>query len=209
MEDIDETTRAVALEQLGRRLAHDMNNLLTIIKGNGEIVLEDLPPADPNRPSLEAVVGAVDRATLLMRQFHAFLLEGADVSRHVRSGRETILVVDDDNAMCKLAKRVLSNLGHVVLVANRGEDAIRVAAAADVDLLVADLLMTGMNGREVAEELCRRHPKLKVLFMSGSERESLMEQGLLLDTAQFLPKPFMPLELARRVRGLLDGNPAG
>jgi YesN/AraC family two-component response regulator len=94
-----------------------------------------------------------------------------------------------------------------VLAAENGTEALRVAAAHDgaVHLLLTDVVMPGMGGLELHERLRRRHPALRVLFMSGYTEEAVARQGVLDPARDFLGKPFTAAELARRVRARLDG----
>jgi two-component system cell cycle sensor histidine kinase/response regulator CckA len=123
-----------------------------------------------------------------------------------QQGTETILLVEDDPAVRQLAARALRTAGHPVLVAANGQD-VRNLGSDDVDrlqLLVTDVLLPGQNGREIAEELRRRHAGLPVLYISGYTQDAFDEGGAVGERARFLPKPFTPSELLVRVRELLD-----
>jgi two-component system, cell cycle sensor histidine kinase and response regulator CckA len=112
-------------------------------------------------------------------------------------GHETILVVDDDRALRPLAKRILERKGYKVLVAGSAEEALKLVSehSGDVHLVLADVLMPGMDGVELAERLTALRPNLRVLYTSGMPR----------DGAPFIAKPYTAQMLTRKVREVLDG----
>ncbi len=117
------------------------------------------------------------------------------------TGTETILMVEDDDRLRSLVVRILSDLGYAVIAAQGGEDALRLAASRDgrIDLLLTDIVMPGMSGRQVAERVTALNPAIKVLYMSGYAPEAT-----LVSDAAFLPKPFTRQALSQRVRQVLD-----
>jgi len=124
-------------------------------------------------------------------------------------GSETVLVVEDQPELRELARRVLTGHGYQVLVAADGVDALKVAERTGrIDLLVTDVIMPGMGGREVALLLGAARPELKVLYVSGYPDESIVHHGVLEAGIAFLQKPFSADGLARKVRQVLDeGQP--
>jgi signal transduction histidine kinase len=126
-------------------------------------------------------------------------------------GRETVLVVEDEPLVRRLARRALEEHGYTVLEAPDGREAMAELASGEhpIGLVLSDLVMPRMSGRELGQEIARRFPGLPVLFMSGYTGEDVRSRGLLEGTAPFVQKPFTPEGLARRVRTLLDGNMAG
>jgi two-component system cell cycle sensor histidine kinase/response regulator CckA len=120
-------------------------------------------------------------------------------------GWETVLVVEDEDAVRALAREVLVRHGYVVLEARHGVDALRVAErhTDDIHLLVTDVVMPHMGGRQLAERLSSGRPNMKILFMSGYTDQAIVHRELT-PGAAFLQKPFAPAALARRVRNLLD-----
>jgi two-component system cell cycle sensor histidine kinase/response regulator CckA len=126
-------------------------------------------------------------------------------------GEETVMVVEDEAAVRTLAARSLVEAGYTVLEASNGEEAVTTAAAypAEIHLLVADVVMPGMSGREVAEALVSVRPGLRVVYMSGYAEDAVLRRGIVEDGIPFLAKPFDPLRLARIVRTALDGSLAG
>jgi len=128
----------------------------------------------------------------------------------VGEGRgETVLVAEDEPALRALVALVLREHGYTVLEAGSGDEALRVAARHDgpLDLLLTDVVMPGMGGPELAAALRARQPGVRTLFVSGyPDRE---EGGAApLDTGEFVPKPFSPEALVRKVRHVLDEPPA-
>jgi DNA-binding NarL/FixJ family response regulator len=121
-------------------------------------------------------------------------------------GTETVLVVEDEPSVRTLASIALRALGYTVLEATQGTEALDVQLQHErpIDLLVADMVMPGMGGREVAQRLGARQPGLKVLFMSGFPTAAAIRQRTLESGTAFLQKPFTPLALARKVRETLD-----
>jgi CheY-like chemotaxis protein len=121
-------------------------------------------------------------------------------------GTETILFIEDDDAVRALTKRVLQRYGYTVLEASRGTDGVRLAAAhpAPIHLLITDVVMPGISGRMVAEQIGRSHPETKVLYVSGYTTDNVLRTGVLHDAVQFLQKPFAPEAIARKVREILS-----
>jgi PAS domain S-box-containing protein len=113
----------------------------------------------------------------------------------------TILLVEDDPQMRRLAGEVLRSGGHTVMEAERGDAALQFAAhyPGEIDLLLADVMMPGLNGREVADRLVRMRPGTRVLFMSGYLDESVPKVGISTDRDGFLQKPFTPEQLLNKV----------
>jgi signal transduction histidine kinase/CheY-like chemotaxis protein len=122
------------------------------------------------------------------------------------AGREVILLVEDEPAIRTIAERGLSGLGYRVHSAADGAEAtVRAEELGDtVDLLVTDVIMPGILGRDLAERLVARFPRMKVLYVSGYGRDNL--EGQLAEGTHFLAKPFGPGELAEKVRAVLDGT---
>ncbi|HEY3117791.1 MAG TPA: PAS domain S-box protein, partial [Chloroflexota bacterium] len=122
------------------------------------------------------------------------------------SGNETILLVEDEPEVRKLAGTVLQRAGYTVLVAADGEAAIKAVGRhkGAIELLLTDVVMPGMNGPALAALLIKVRPAMKVLFMSGYPGDALQRQDVLQDGATYIAKPFRPRALAQKVRELLD-----
>jgi len=121
---------------------------------------------------------------------------------------ETLLVVEDDDSLRALTLEALESLGYRALVAGAPEEALRLVERNldAVSLLITDVVMPGMNGRELAERLCQRKPDLKCLFVSGYTADIIANQGVLLEGVTFLQKPYTIRKLAARVREVLDST---
>ena len=122
----------------------------------------------------------------------------------VRDATETVLIVEDEDVVRRLVTQVLEDEGFDVLVANNGDEALEIAGNQHVDLLVTDVMMPGLGGREVSERLRELRPDLKVVFMSGYAEGGIHSDPLQPANTEFLEKPFTFSELKDKVRGLLD-----
>ncbi len=131
----------------------------------------------------------------------------APVPAAVRGGHETVLLVEDAAPVRTLARRSLEACGYRVLDASDGPAALELSArhGSAIDLLVTDVVMPGMSGRELAERLAPQRPGMKVLYTSGYTDDAMVRQGVLTAGVAFLQKPFVPDTLARKVRDVLDG----
>jgi signal transduction histidine kinase/CheY-like chemotaxis protein len=121
-------------------------------------------------------------------------------------GRETLLLVEDEPLILRMAKRVLSELGYTVLSASDGLEALQVLErhAGDVQLLITDVVMPKMSGRELASRVTALRPEIKVLYSSGYAADEIGEDGVIEDGINFLAKPYVPSRLADAVRDVLD-----
>jgi PAS domain S-box-containing protein len=126
-------------------------------------------------------------------------------------GSETLLVVEDQEEVRKLTKRVLEARGYTVLAARNGAEALEIVAQhpSQIHLMITDVVMPGMNGRELAQHACARRSDLKVLYVSGYTGEAVLQHRLLEPGVAFLQKPFTPDVLARKTREVLDNTKSG
>jgi CheY-like chemotaxis protein len=121
---------------------------------------------------------------------------------------ETILLVEDEDSVRRLSRRVLESQGYTVLEAINGEDALRIAAdyGGVIDLLLSDVVMPELGGRLLAERLTASRPETEVLFISGYTDDEILRRGLLERGQHLLQKPFTATALAHEVRSVLDAK---
>jgi PAS domain S-box-containing protein len=133
----------------------------------------------------------------------------ADLSNDDRGGRrgsETIALVEDEERVRQLTSRILTDRGYNVIAAEDGVSGMELVARYPqrIDLLLTDVVMPGMNGRELADRVAMTRPGIRILFMSGYSQEAIHSHGVLARGSTFIEKPFSPDGLARRVREILD-----
>jgi CheY-like chemotaxis protein len=123
-------------------------------------------------------------------------------------GAETILIVEDEPAVRRMASRALKSQGYAILEAANGAEALDLLSRATeaVDLVLSDVVMPLLNGRELSERLAVERPEIRVLFMSGYTDDDIVRRGLLRPGVPFLQKPFVAADLSRKVRDVLDGR---
>jgi PAS domain S-box-containing protein len=131
----------------------------------------------------------------------------SDFAETAYSGAETVLLAEDEPAVCDLVRAILTSRGYSVLSARLPQEAERISETYEgkIDLLLTDVIMPGMSGAELAKRIGMRIPGVKVLFMSGYIDDSVVRQGISENETAFLQKPFTPLSLAKKVREVLDG----
>jgi CheY-like chemotaxis protein len=128
----------------------------------------------------------------------------------IPGGSETILVVEDEPALRELACVLLEDAGYTVLESSGVEDALETAkdAGRTIDLLLTDVVMPRLDGRELANQMVALRPNLKVLYMSGYADDVIMHRGVLTQGAVLVQKPFTKSTLLRKVRETLDSQVA-
>ncbi len=121
-------------------------------------------------------------------------------------GHETVLLVEDEPSLLEMAREMLEKLGYKVLAASTPEDAIKLAVehSKNIDLVLTDVVMPVMNGRDLADLLMAMQPDLKCLFMSGYTADIITNKDVMNEGVQFLQKPFLIQDLARKIREILD-----
>ena len=117
-------------------------------------------------------------------------------------GTETVLLVEDEESVRQLVRETLEAKGYKVLEAEHGEAALGVVSGhhGPIDILITDVVMPGMSGRELAKQLCASDPEMKVLFLSGYTEDAIVHQGVLEPGTAFLQKPFTLQMLSLKVR---------
>jgi CheY-like chemotaxis protein len=134
--------------------------------------------------------------------------ENADVAVNDLTGDETILAVDDEPLLIGLVVEMLEPLGYRILVASNGEEALKVCNdfKGRIDLLLTDVIMPGMNGRELAEKFIVKRPETKVIFMSGYTDDAIAHHGVLEEGIVLVNKPLKSSILAKEIREVLDAD---
>jgi len=225
--DADLAARTRDLEEANTTssfVAHELNNLLTVIQINTEFLLESVGENPASAQELDEIQRASKRASILARQllassrlepFDANLAEATlrrkspattpAIPEKAPRVAETILLVEDEAAVRALAKRILTQKGYRVLEASDGAIALRIAAGhvGEIDLVLTDVAMPNLGGRGMVEELRELSPGMRVLFMSGYPREEIFpEKSAAVDTP-YLQKPFTSETLSAEVRSAL------
>jgi len=126
------------------------------------------------------------------------------------TGSETILLVEDEAALRRLSRRILAQFGYTVIEAPNGEEALRLAEAygGTIHLVLTDVVMPRLSGRDLAQRVLASHPESKILYMSGYTDDAVVQRGVLAQEVTLLRKPFTPYALVASVREVLDSATA-
>jgi len=126
----------------------------------------------------------------------------------VRSGSETLLVVEDDPHVREVVVRTLKAAGYRVIEASSGSDGLAASQAepGEIHLLVTDVVMPGLDGSTLSKRLCAQRPRVRTLFVSGYSNEAISHRGALGEGVELLRKPFTEAELLGKVRTVLDAG---
>ena len=218
--------------QLAGRSAHELNNMLTVVRMNAELLQPELARKGLSLLESQDIIDAAVRAEALARQLlvssrRAFPqptgLDGKTpvfsvpavedppenqpqpVNRGETIGSRTVLLVDDEKALRKLTYRILVEAGYRVLEASDGAEALRIAASevGEIDLVLTDVEMPTLGGRGLVAELSELSPHIKVLFMSGYTDNEILRRGIRTTKTHFLQKPFTPAGLRMAVQTAL------
>jgi CheY-like chemotaxis protein len=229
-------SRSQALEEANKTagyVAHELNNLLTVIQINTEFLLESTSENPESVEELDEIQRASKRASILARQllassrlepFDPKLAESALGKKRRRTPTskqravgadkqprtsETILLVEDEAAVRTLTKKILAQKGYRVLEASDGAIALRVAAGhiGEIDLILTDVAMPNLGGRGMVEELRELSPGVRVLFMSGYPKEEIFPDKETAKNTPYLQKPFTIETLFSEVRAALGYAP--
>ena len=132
-------------------------------------------------------------------------MDPTPVSPSPLSGSETILLVEDEEVVRRVTRKILEHYGYAVLEATNAGEALAVAQQhpGAIHLLLTDVIMPGMSGKELAEHWNYRYPDSKVLFMSGYTGNAIVQHGVSEERFAFIQKPFKHDTLARKVREVL------
>ena len=161
---------------------------------------------------VESVVGQGTSVKIYLPVVAVSVADGRSVVTPVPEllhGTETILLVEDDESVRVLVRTILRKYGYNVLDARGGGDAFLLCEqyAAPIDLLLTDVVMPRMSGRQLAERLLEVRPAMKVLYMSGYTDDAVMRHGIFYSAVAFIQKPITPVSLARKIREALDAPP--
>jgi CheY-like chemotaxis protein len=131
------------------------------------------------------------------------VMEEQDIMLH---GTETILVVEDEPSILRLVVDTLQPLGYTLLEASSGPEALRISGSTEgeIDLLLTDVIMPEMNGKELADIIKKSRPSIKILFMSGYTDETVIHHHIMDSTMNFLQKPLTPKKLVSKLSQVLD-----
>jgi PAS domain S-box-containing protein len=177
----------------GRGTGLGLATVYGIVKQNGGFVEVDSAP------------GAGTVMTVYLPRIEAAVGAQAVVAPAVAAGTETVLLVEDEEQVLTLVSAMLSRHGYTVLAASSPEEALAIAQhhSGPIDLLLTDVVMPGMNGRELRSRLEELRPGVGCLFVSGYTADVIANRGVLDEGVQFLQKPFSVFDLARRIREVL------
>ena len=159
---------------------------------------------------VESAVGHGTAFHVLFPAVNEVPAAGAPVPAHgAPQGHETLLVVEDEDAVRRFTRLALELQGYIVHEASSATQALAMPPQAldSVDLLITDVVMPVTGGRQLADALRQRHPRMRVLYMSGYTDDAVVRHGLESATDAFLQKPFTPEALGRKVREVLDATP--
>ncbi len=207
-------------------VAHELNNLLTVININTEFLLDSTSENPTSAEELREIQRAAQRASVLARRLLAssrrehFDPGPAQTTKKrtpprgsAQKGKadakdrvtETVLLVEDEPGVRGLAKRVLTQRGYRVLEAADGAIALRLAAGhvGEIDLVLSDVDMPNLGGRGMVEELKELSPDMRVLFMSGYPKEEIFPEPARARRTPYLQKPFTAEALCNEVRKAL------
>ena len=179
----------------GRGTGMGLATVYGIVKQNRGVISAESEPGK----------GSAFRIWIPLNRDKAATAEQEEVEDVPRSRGETILIAEDDPTLLEMGMAMLQNLGYSVISAAAPNEAIRIAKEnkSEIDLLITDVIMPEMNGRELAERLQAIRPKMKHLFMSGYTADIIAHQGVLDEGLNFIQKPFSMKDMAVKVRQVL------
>jgi len=170
--------------------------------GKGATFHVYLPRVEQSRPALARGVSGQGEGTVVGR-------DEARERTEARRRRETVLLVEDAKRVRQVVREILEMNGYEVLEARHGAEALRLSAQHQglIQLMVTDVVMPEMSGRELAQRLMPLRPDMRVLYMSGYTDDAIVRHGVLDSGIAFIAKPFTPDGLAAKVRDVLDSPP--
>lgn len=186
-------------KELGKGTGLGLSTVYGIIKQSGGYIWVESRPED----------GTTFQIFLPQAEGQAAVQDGLPQATILLQGSETILVVEDNELVRTLTSETLKQYGYRVIEAPGGEQALKVIGeyAEKIDLLLTDVVMPGLNGRELADQTLSLRPGIKVLYMSGYADNTIVQYGVLNPGLAFIEKPFSPESLAGTVRQILSSGP--
>jgi two-component system, cell cycle sensor histidine kinase and response regulator CckA len=184
-------------KEKGKGTGLGLSTVYGIVKQSGGYILVDSQPGQGTTfriylPRVEEAAEAVGRVQVKSVQ---------------KGGSETVLLVEDEESVRQLVRETLEAQGYQILEAENGEEALRIANThSEIDMLITDVVMPGMGGRELSARLCASHPHTKLLYLSGYTEDSIVHEGVLEPGTAFLQKPFTLQTLSRKVREVLGSE---
>jgi CheY-like chemotaxis protein len=156
----------------------------------------------------ELARGTVFRVYLPAEHGPAQLNKRAAADANVAGGSETILIAEDEPDLRELTRIFLRDCGYNVIEAGSAEQALQIAEvfAAPIHLLLTDVIMPGMSGRQLAERLHKKRPQTKIIYMTGYTDDMIVQHKVLEPGVNMLQKPFTRLDLAKKVRSTLENS---
>lgn len=199
-----------------RQATHELNNLVAVLMGHVDALSRALEGTDPRRKHLESLQETLARSENVARRI-SLMASGQDAAQMLEAARpsdeksalrgtETILLVDDEVSLRGVTGRFISMNGYKVMEAANAQEALAAFDKAPVDILVTDMMMSGVGGVDLARRLRARKPDLKVVFLSGHSADEMRRQAGDAVPADFITKPFRPKDLLSRLRDILDSG---
>jgi two-component system cell cycle sensor histidine kinase/response regulator CckA len=174
--------------------------------GLGLATVQDVVARSGGSVTVSSEVGRGTSFTVYFpRAAAAMVIEPPKPIAQLPAGAQTVLVVEDEDALRALAKRLLERQGYTVLVASNADEALELFEGnPSIDVLLTDVVMPGTSGAELTRQLMERRPALKVLYMSGYTEDAISQHGVLKPGIALLHKPFTSDTLGRKIREVLD-----
>jgi CheY-like chemotaxis protein len=173
--------------------------------GLGLSIVYGIVKQNGGETEIASEVGKGTCVEIFLPAVNAVALGGTVATKELACGTETVLVVEDEDAVRNLIREILTKLGYNVLVSGNPAGALSLCEryAGQIDLLMTDFIMPEMDGHELALRVLARRPDTRVLYMSGYAKESFARRGVKLPGSAFIAKPFTTKLLADRIREVL------